>query len=312
MGASEGTKTSSFWKDQKFRSFGGRSKPETINGNEEFFIETSFVVEPQSFLDSSMYANEEKSAFHESVVDDIIKGTVASVTRIDEKTPQGPARWKVELINGSAFKVEQLFWCHPPCSFLRVCADKTSYPEKWVEFCQKTRPSKGVTFTLLPEKDTVWPDETLFIPQSLTYDWGNFIGESFVTSERRGISFFTYIEEEKFNPEDISKKIRLLKRSIERIFEINLSALHCEEKILVHEFVPVIEVDDSLYDEIRSENDSLHFLGAWAPLKNEDDSHSPREKTFGLARALMSVHQFENFFSLSTFSNPERSAQALS
>jgi len=117
---------------------------------------------------------------------------------------------------------------------------------------------------------------------SYTHDWGHFIGEFNKESGFKEVEFFSYIDKNDTNEDDVAKKIRLLKKSFEKIY-------NGSKKMEFNEFITLwdeglcLKVEDSLYPFDEQKLSNLHFFSIQAPVN--DESVAP--ELSGIARGLL-------------------------
>ena len=112
--------------------------------------------------------------------------------------------------------------------------------------------------------------------------------------------FLNFLDIDHTNEEGISKKIRLLKRQLEKIFK-NFKTISYTESITLTESSMCLKFDDKDFAKIKKEFGNLIFVGASAPLESFDlpsDSFEYSSKDlFYLARGVASLVQIKNFLS---------------
>ena len=199
-----------FYKDGKFREFGGRSKAFPLREGEDAFLSPSWSYSLTGL---------------ESLAND---GKLVQIKKI--KFLDDQAQWRVELENADVYLTPEIIftgraqelvkiWDEFPCqlqSASSLSEERKIFLVRWhspVQICEL--------------------QETLFIPQSLTHEWGHFIGEfaPFIPGLGQEMTFFFFVEEEELEAEEVTRKFQNLKRTLARIFPHAEKAFSAEASI---------------------------------------------------------------------------------
>src|SRR5690606_22132240 len=118
----------------------------------------------------------------------------------------------------------------------------------------------------------VYPHErTLFIPQSMTHEWGHFIVEfqnyDFETKTQL-CHVLILIHDEEPQPEDLGQKIRLMKRVMDRVFP-ELDGALLKEYIRFDDEMFISNIKDQETEQISFDYPKLNFLGQATPLEED-------------------------------------------
>lgn len=272
-----------YYKDLTWKAFGGRSKPEALKFDEEFFVSSRLNVDESSF--HSWFINSEET-IHE-INSKAYQVKIKSIIQTDEK-------YLVECINGTEFKTRKLYFGKSPFYFLNHYTEKNHLSDHFIQFCESTKTVHGLFIKYIFNEKLTELNETLFIPLSYTHEWGHFVGEFKTQNNKQVAEFLHYIDEDHTNEEEISRTIRQLKKSFEKIFE-NFSKIKFQEFISIEDEMGCLKIDDSLFDKCLDENftllNNLHFIGVNAPIKKADCGNASfeysREGVNLLARALI-------------------------
>ena len=131
---------------------------------------------------------------------------------------------------------------------------------------------------------------TYFFPLSFTHDWGHFIGEFENLEKGQLARFVTFINKEETTEEDISKKLRLLKKNFEKSFE-KFDERKCREYVILRENTYCPKIDDNYLAEEKDELEKLTFIGFNAPfsatLRKRENFEDSILGTSLLTRALL-------------------------
>ena len=284
-----GSNQALFYKDMVWKSFGGRSKPEALKFNEEFFTTTRFNINAETIFPELKNAE----VFLASLNAEAYQVRLKSIKRSGEG-------FKVECLNGTEFECEKLYFGQSPYQYLEFYFNKNELSDLFIEFCESTKTPSAICVKFIFEKPITDIKETLFIPLSYTHEWGHFVGEfnvsGFDNNGEQEIEFIHFLDEDQASEEDISRYIRLLKKNMEKIFE-NFSKIKVREYIVLEQEIGCLEIDNDLF--IRSmaeqglESKNLFLLGINAPVVDTrcevTSFEYSKDKVDAIARALL-VH----------------------
>jgi len=286
-----------FYKDQKFRNFGGRAKPASMLDSEEFFTSESMPVDMNQLTPKSF--NDPGDTIHECIVSKIV-----------HKNESNSGKWQLYTKNNEILECDCLLFADPLPKFLSLISKTDSLEKKLIDACGAAGRKRGFAIHFTAPWKITDRQETLFIPQSLTHDWGHFIGEFLEFDEEKGVqefSFFSLIDDENSSPAELSKKIRNLKRSIQRVFgeirgEFNKDskASLIKEKIVFLSQVPGYFENDCDFDNLMWKTSDLFFIGAGSPIEKkyleENNLDYNRAEISHLVRSMLSVSQITSKF----------------
>ena len=278
-----GSEQALFYKDMSFKSFGGRSKPEALKFNEEFYCSGRFDIKATEIFSELNNAEE----FIETINKEAYQVKVKSIHRSGDG-------FKVECLNGTEFECEKLYFGQSPYQYLQLYTEKNQLSDKFIEFCESTKTPSALFVKFVFDKPITDIKETLFIPLSYTHEWGHFVGEFNDHNGEQMIEFIHFLDEDQASEEDISRTIRLLKKNLEKIFEKYSSIKHTEYIVLEQE-IGCLNIDDKLFitSMESSPNDckNLFLVGINAPIAQtqcEDISFEYSNRgTDIMARALL-------------------------
>ena len=285
---------SSFFKEGSFKGFDGRAKSETLLWGEEAFVDNRVDINEKElfpFLKEENVFEKIKESLIEYIPVKLRKATPVDLVE--------PDYFHITCSNGTQLNVENLYWCYSPQHFLDLYANKNELSDEFMEFCEETKAPSTLHIEMVFEKPIADNNETVFLPLSYTHEWGHFIGE-FAPMESDGgkqrEKFMTFVDTDSTNEEEISKKIRLLKRQLEKIYEKFKSIPYAEFITLTDKSV-CLNFDDFITQRIKKELPNLFFAGLCAPLEHfeKDESnfeYSSNELLF-LARGVTSLAQIK-------------------
>lgn len=281
---------SQFFKDQKFHRFSGRSKSEALLFNEEFFKEKRIPFKENEFLKNDLPEN----AFEVLKLNQLTSPLLHFIHDVPDHLIN-QSNYELYFASGDWWQCEKLVWALSPSEFPRLCQDKEKLANEFLEFCESTHTPLSLQVSFLFEQAIQEQQETIFIPLSHTHDWGHFIGEFDLLDDGSQLArFFTNIDPEQSTEEEVSKAIRLLKRSLEKIFE-KFSTASFKEYIVLSEKSPCLNIDDNKFKFLCEHNPHLIFIGQNAPFETiSGDEDSFEYSSFGVHgywRGLLSLEK---------------------
>lgn len=276
-----------FLKEGTWREFGGRAKPETLLFGEEFYTQARIL----GAKDLSPKIQDDELKIMAAKADQVL------LKALEKKVPEDlveNVHWRITGVDGVHYECEHMYWAHSPAYFLDLYEDKSQLSDKLIELCESTQTPAQLKVSFCFEKPITDLSETLFIPQSYTHEWGHFIGE-FQHSEdgpEQWAEFTCFIDKQASSEEEISKKLRLLKKNIEKIAP-DMASTKVQEYLVLAPEAPCLKIDDLSFLKCADELQNAHFVSVNAPLgsqfqkivKCEDSTSSPNHH----ARALASL-----------------------
>lgn len=261
-----------FYKEMKFRPFGGRAKSEALLHSEEFFIDKRTDLDILSLFP---FLNDEQ--FYKDMEAARMDMTIAEVRKTTPEDLVDQAFFQVVCTNGLTVECEHLYWCQSPQMFLNFYNEKSELSDDFIQLSEETRSPCAVYVQFTFEEAITDREETLFIPLSYTHDWGHFVGEIKTNSDGLQVGeFVTFVVPEESSEEDISRIIRLLKRNLEKIFE-KLKKVSYTEFIKLAPSSACLKIDDRLFTITNNEMKNLYWASVNAPLERLDAQDSSCE-----------------------------------
>ena len=259
LGLEENHRRALFLKEGKWREFGGRARPETLLPGEAFYTSPKARVNLEECFSLSPEILEEINTTPGPILRDSVVGI----------TGGGPERYQLSTAQGLSLLCDQLYWGEDPWNFLDVYTHKDNLGPNLIKFC--TDPEMPSSLRLDFEFSTPITNrtETVFIPLSYTHEMGHFIGDFFMDMATPRASFFTFVNPNEENEEGLSRKIRLFKRNIKRVFP-NFRKDLTRERISLDKQNGSPRVDDALFFHgANPYRENLFFIGPNGAL--EDD-----------------------------------------
>ncbi len=281
-----------FYKDQKFRVFGKRSKSEPLKYNEDYFIKHALKIKENCIFP---FLDEDCDLLIAEFNADRLSTELQGINRIDPTDLLNNEHWELECSDGCSRTCQNLFWAQGPYSFLQLFNDKEKLSNKFIEFAESTHRPSTLSVEFLFEAPITDKSETLFLPLSYTHEWGHFIGEFIVQDDGTQKAIFsTFIDEDHTTEEYVSRKIRILKKNLEKIFT-NFSDIPYTEYIVLSDQTACLKIDDNAFWDLEDNFEKLHFIGQMAPVKNNWDKGASFAdsvvRTSHVARGVISLQQ---------------------
>lgn len=258
-----------FYKDQRFKSFGGRSKSEKLLFGEKFY------THPGSYVDVyKLLVNDSEKNFFDELID---HSFVNSVTAVKKVNNESELNWSIECINGQHMECEDLIWEDSPYQFYEQVSEKESLADSFIEFCESTKSPCSLFIKYIFDEKVSNNKETVFLPLSYTNEMGHFIGEFINSETKQTAKFVHFLDKDQSSEDDISRKMKNLKRSLAKIYS-EFKKVKKKEYIVVSEKTPSFDMLDSAYKDEEAQN--LRFIGKSSNLcKNYLESKGIYQKT---------------------------------
>lgn len=273
-----------FYKDTKFQKFGGRAKPHEIKATEKFFMKPYYEFNERALFNEADFEN----------LDEKLKAVEINqiIESIEVKKPSDLVeKVNFRLISGEkeTFDCEYLYFCESPKTFYKMVKNKDELDDCIGEYTASLQNHGAITVHF--ECDRLIHDfsGTMFIPQSMTHEWGSFVvdfGPFNQESSKQTMKVLSFLGEDDLQEEDLVKKIKLLKRVIERVFP-EFSKAQYHQSIRYSNQYAIEGVNDEYFDKIAAM--PVKFIGNGAPIKGEHTNEFQY-----LPRTLKSIELFLN------------------
>lgn len=273
-----------FLKEGEWKDFKGRAKSEKLLAGEEFFTWKAI-----DFDLASQFSFLAEESFWTTLESERLAERVVNIQR-EEGTGDmiSPVHWALECGSGKVIECAELVFGGSPQALLNLIRDKNPLSDSFMEFCESTRSSAELAIRFNFRAPLHTGGETFFIPLSYTHDWGHFIGE-FKGNEAHFVHFF---ESNETSEEEVSRKLKLLKKSLEKIFP-EFGEKYVAEYLVLRPESGCLKIDDKSYAEIDNCPQHLHFVHRNAPLVCSVNGESNYEDSLGAvlfdARALFTA-----------------------
>jgi hypothetical protein len=256
-------KDACFFKEGKFHDFGGRAKSMELRRGEDFFIPKGYRINL-----STLFSPQEWESF-DSILND--HSEIRIFESIEKTRPEDlidKAEWKMSFKDFSSVTAENLYVSMSPKKFLNLLQNKDKMTADMIDVCTSVKVQAGISVTWILDKEISTDERTLFIPQSMTHEWGHFMVEfeSFEHQSHEQLCHVLFlIHEEEPQTEDLAQKIKLMKRVLDRVYP-DLEKHIKKEYIRFDEEMFISEVKDSSLEQLSFDYPSLKFLGQTSPM----------------------------------------------
>lgn len=271
-------KDASFYKDGKFHEFSGRAKSMDLLAGEEFFSHKGYKLELSSLFKPEIWENLDTilNEHSEIRIFESIEKTIP-LDLVDKK------EWMLTFKDFARTTCENLYISMSPKKFLNYLHNKDSLTPELIDVCTSVNVQAAISVSWRLDKEIHSEEKTLFIPQSMTHEWGHFIVEfesfNFQLNQQCCHVLFL-IHDEEPQSEDLAGKIKLMKRVLDRVFP-DIEKHIKKEFIRFDEEMFVSNIKDGSVEQLSFDYPSLRFLGQASPMAE----HLKQEKF--LSRVLL-------------------------
>jgi hypothetical protein len=250
-----------FYKDGKFHDFGGRAKSMDLLSGEDFFLTKGYRIEIASLFDAEVWQN----------LDDILNQhldirILEGIEKTQSQDLVEKDEWLLTFKDFKKMSCESLYSSLTPKKFLNLLKNKESLTPDVIDFCSSAHSTGAMSITWSMKKEITSEQRTLFIPQSMTHDWGHFVVEFENSSDGFLCHGLFLVHEEEPQSEDLASKIKLMKRVLDRVFPDFENAIH-KEYIRFDEEMFVSGIKDNLIEQMSFDYPTLKFLGQSSLMK---------------------------------------------
>ena len=250
-----------FYKDGKFHEFSGRAKSMNLLDGEHFFLNKGYRLD----IDS-LFTKEDWDNLDTIIAQHIDIRIVEGIEKTEVKDLVEKNEWLLSFKDYKKIACENLYSSISPKRFLSFLKNKEAMTPDVIDVCSSSKIQAALSLTWLMKKEFATEERTLFIPQSMTHEWGHFIVEFENTNEGHLCHGLFLIHEEEPQTEDLASKIKLMKRVLERVFP-EFEANIVKEYIRFDEDMFISDVKDNLIEQISFDYPTLKFLGQMSPMK---------------------------------------------
>jgi hypothetical protein len=254
-----------FYKDTKFHKFGGRAKPHQLKNNENFFKAPNYNISLEAFFEGDEFDN-----MDETLREHQLNKIIANIEVTDPSDLVDQQNFKVETGESESYSCEKIYWCESPKKLLNLIQNKSHLNDSVYAFAAGINAEQAIAVHFKCSKQVFDKSCTILIPQSMTHEWGSFILEFEAynpETQTQNFKALMFVSEDDLQEEDLAKKIKLMKRVIERVFP-DFSKAEIDQKIRFSDEYYLSGINDGLYAELKEAN--VQFLGQSSPLNLEN------------------------------------------
>ena len=280
-----------YFKEQKLKSFTGRAKAEKLLWEEEYYTKTGIKFDTD--LISNRLSNIELlNRFSDKVIHSY---GIDSISKEVSSDLINPVNWSIKTNDNILIETQYIIWCKNPSDFLDFLQDKEKTPGVVKALNMDLPYSLFINYYF--KKSIIKLKDTLFIPLSYTHDHGHFIGEFFEKDDKTVGKFIHYIDSENSTEEEIAKRIKYLKKTLEKIFPNYENPV--SEYIYLRPYSFTSNLDDKDFHLVEDNFRNMFFVGGNAFIKKEfytsNDYMNSGNKLSHITRGLISIKQVEEF-----------------
>lgn len=264
-----------FAKEGQWHRFGGRAKPMELLPGETHYLP------PRQDLDlASLFSSADWEG-----LDDILNTYqhVRVLEKLEKMVPTDLVHkneWWMLFHDLGEVTCEELWLSLPARLVLKATSQGQTLPPEAAAYLTSVKGSAAVAIGWECTQELHSGARTLFVPQSMTHEWGHFILDLHPWDAARGcypVNALILIHDDEPTSEGMADKIKLCKRVLERVFpsfeqHMGPERIHASEDYLEN------PGDAALAESLQVSVPQLHLLGAYAP--------GPADALF-LARALL-------------------------
>lgn len=247
-----------FYKDGKFHDFGGRAKSMNMLTGEEFFVQKGYRIHLSGLFSQEDWEN------LDTILGEFLE--IRHFDSIEKTTPEDlvqKAEWKLHFKDFATTTCECLYVSESPKKFLNYLNHKEQLTPELIDVCSSINIQSGISVTWILNKELYQSERTLFIPQSMTHEWGHFIleFEAFDYEKKQQVCHALFlIHEDEPQTEDLASKIKLMKRVIDRVFP-HFDEVIMKEYIRFDHEMLISDIKDNLSQELTFDYPTLKFIG---------------------------------------------------
>ncbi|MCE3014016.1 MAG: hypothetical protein LW878_13225 [Proteobacteria bacterium] len=266
-----------FYKDGSWHKFNSRAKPMELKSFEETFrparqeltLESLFSPEDWEQLDETL-----KTYQSVRVLEKLEKQVPTDLAQVDE--------WWMLFHDLGEVTATHLYTSLSARELLKRSGQGQSLPTEMSAWLSSVEKKAAIAIRFDCSKQLHEETQTLFIPQSMTHEWGHFIVDVHpydAQTKSHPLMALILLHDEEPTSEIMADKIKLLKRVFERVFPRFQETIQSEYIFVSEDFFEVIN-NEKLAEELNVGVPSLTLLGQYS---TENLTHN------FLSRALLSV-----------------------
>ncbi len=267
-----------FFKESRLHPFKGRAKPEKLLWGEEFFSTPRVDYNPFILFP---YLNDPNFFLALNI-------QVDSIISISQEE-----NFEIKTASGKNITSQNLYFGDGPYQFAKLFTPKEKLSNDFLQFCEETKSPLSLKIKFIFSSPVTENLSTIFIPLSQTYEMGHFVGEFKFEDTKQIGNFIHFIDLSHSSEEEIGKRIRLLKRNLEKIIP-NFKKISYKEYISLSHKTPPTSISDEKFENVSHEVKNLFFIGENAAFSSANSLKNkfgyPSDQITHVSRALIS-HQ---------------------
>ncbi len=272
-----------FYKDTKFHKFGGRAKPHELKEEEKFFTNTPYQFKVQAMFDEEDFENLDEILKEHQLNKIVSEIEICTPTDLVEKV-----NFEVHTGERESFSCEKLYFCESPKKFLNLVHNKKDLNDDVYSFAAAISAEQAISIYFDCDRKITDEVGTVVLPQSMTHEWGSFILDFEAYDPATNTQSFralTFVGEDDLQEDDLAKKIKLMKRVIERVFP-ELAKSNAEQSIRFNDEYRISGTNDGQFEALK--NQDVRFIGQASPIK-----HDASDKFHYMSRGIYAIMAVE-------------------
>lgn len=266
-----------FAKEGQWHKFGSRAKPMNFAAGEEYFLPAR-----QELVLSSLFSENDWNN-----LDEILKAyqSVRVLEKLEKKAVSDLAlqdQWWMLFHDLGEVTCTDLWTSLPAKQILKASEQGSTLPTEAGAWFASVQRQAGIALSWECTKELHPEPRTLFIPQSMTHEWGHFILDIHPWDDARKcypVQALILLQDEEPTSEGMADKIKLAKRVLERVLNDFEKSIR-KEHILASEDLLEWPSDPKLAEPLLISVPNLHVIGQIAATTSDERF---------LARALLSL-----------------------
>ncbi len=214
-----------FYKDGEFRSFQGRHKVNQCHPYLLKFSSPSYKVKWSWWWDNKL-----SSPQRDKLNSSLMLGQVKEVFFKNDV-------WEIHTYDHKIIKASKIQWNNSPEQFLKLFKCQTQFPKNFLSWCSSFESLNLLLVQIQLHPQLLNNVDRALIPLTMGTDEGYFLLSKDITSENSMNCNMLYVfKESDLQEEDVANKIRLIKKQMMKIFNLNDSLFKDERVFFLPQF----------------------------------------------------------------------------
>jgi len=253
-----------FYKDGKFYFFGSKAKPMPLLAGEKYFTQEHFQVKLEKLFENE-WENVESLLENQQMIK-----FIETIQLLEEKNE--PVRFEIIGSDDENIHCEQLYWVESPQMFVNKVKNKNQLSDEFMTYVGAQETMGALTLHFECHGQAHDAIGTFLLPQSMTHEWGHFICQIDhyePETDTQSLTVMMMIREgDDVSEEDLAKKVRLMKRVMQRSLS-SFKDRKYKEYIYFKEQALFLNFEDDLSDTIWKKQPYVHMLGSAGPVTKD-------------------------------------------